>query len=277
MPYIQSGFSTEVKFDNSTILCDAYGISEATSVIESSGAYGADLNGENRAIGNPYVLNYGAVAGTLSFYPNLTIANKLIDWVKTRDENKEIQLKTGNSSFINYEECYFSSISFSADENNFLNTDVNVSMVRGAFGDGTIGGLGDKVQGAIPYTNMVPFYNTAVSLSDDVINWNVTFSQPLSLKTFCSGKSMSTDEAPVPDYVMIGPLSIDVSLSILVAKNKAQLSNLLLDYEDGATFKVNGSNFIELEKLVTKNMNPQVADSGNYFLYTMDYNAFKLK
>ena len=102
----------------------------------------------------------------------------------------------------------------------------------------------------------------------------MTITQDLNYKYFCEGGT--ENKAPTPKYVLPGVLSVELAYNIIASKDEVNVADLLYDYENNATLRVQGNDILTLTKLVTLSQSPQEADAGSYIGIDLSYNALGL-
>lgn len=280
MALIYSGFSTRINFDNEDMICTSYGVSENASSLESGSGYGGKLESlTDMAIGSPYVLDFGEVTGNFAVQPTKEHVSNFLTWVKTeRNAKRALKLYTGKTSTITYDECYFNSMGFSASEGDVVSTDVGLYIVSKAFDSGKkVGGEANET-GNFDVSDyaLIPYWQTSLDMFDDVISWNLNFSQSVTPRFYCKGEFSSVDEPPEPDFVLIGLLNVELSFSLMVAKEVLEYSEAFSDFTEDCKVDMAGSS-ITLKKLVSDSLSPSVTDAGSYATVDLSYKAHELE
>ena len=287
---IIGGFATEIQFDGESVFCDTFGIGDNSGIIESAGAYGGDLlnTAGNMAIKTPHIMDYGQVSGNIGFTPVRGPANtgqlgKVIAWVRDiRHEPKNIVATTGATGVRTYAECYFNSVAVTASEGSIVNVDVGFDIIEPIYQDGSIDGAMRISGGTVPNSDdvsqLIPYWETGISKvpsADKMTDWSLNFSQDIVKKVFCSGLDEDTvEKAPLPSYVLFGPLSIDVSYTVVVP-SETDVSTLYLEYAGEAQLRA-GNDIVNMERLTIQSENPEITETAGYIGYQIGYNIYKI-
>jgi len=267
MGLLPSGAYTKIEFMNEVILCTGFSFTENNTLIESSAGYGAAMN--STYFGSPHVRNYGEVSGSFSYNPILSQAESLLDWVSNRNTLKTLKYTTSGSGTNTYDEVLFNSIGLEVNEGEVISADVGFAAYDRPYSTGTIGGSTIAQQTSTTMTTlkgntMMPFWKTQVTgvpANTSVIGWNLTISQDLITKYFCDDSSNTT--ADPPDYVFVGPLSVNLGLSLVLPTSVA-LSTFLYDYSGTVAIKYGATTLITLYDLSTETNDPSIVESGGY-------------
>lgn len=282
---LSGGFTTAISFGGDFIFCDTFGIGDNSGIISSNGAYGGDLlNQQNQmAIKSPHIMDYGQVSGSLGFMPVLKDGSEsqlkqVLDWVKyERHLPKTILTTTGATGERGYGECYFNTISISSSEGSAVNVDIGFDIIEPTYQNGSFDGSTRKAGGQPPSHQIIPYWMTAirnVPSSQAITDWSLNFSQTILKKTFCMGLDETVDKAPLPSYVLFGPLEIGISYTVTVPV-ETEVASLYLVYGGSATLVV-GSDIIEMTRLTIQSENPEITQSDGYVGYNIDYDVHKI-
>ena len=282
---LSGGFTTAISFGGDFIFCDTFGIGDNSGIIESNGAYGGDLLNEQgqMAIKAPHIMDYGQVTGSLGFMPVLRDGNdsqlkQVLDWVKyARHAPRTILTTTGATGMRGYGECYFNTISVSSSEGSAVNVDIGFDIIEPIYQNGSFDGSTRQSGGTPPGQRVIPYWMTAIQgvpSSQAITDWSLNFSQNILKKTFCMGLDEEVDKAPLPGYVLFGPLEIGISYTVTVPV-ETEVASLYLVYDGSATLKV-GNDSINMERLTIQSENPEITQSDGYIGYNIDYDVYKI-
>lgn len=279
-PYITyDGHGTRVKIDDEALFTTAFSISENQNILQSSCGYGGTLQGEDIGLAGPNVIGFGDVTGSVTFDITKTQASTLKSWLSDRNGSRIIDAETGSDGAkVLYAECYFQSISMSVSENSAVSADVDFWIYKNALDDGSIGGEVSKygLHGNVAFSEeekeIIPYWATKiVNFPLDVISWDINITQDVVKKFHCEG--LSADKAPLPKSVFVGPLNVDLGITVLLGNEVVDLSTLSGDLS--LTLRLYDVDFITMEKVKLISISPDLTATGMRTA-SLQYRVFKL-
>lgn len=278
---IFSGFSAKAKFDGEQISCTSFAVKTNQNVLESSSAYGGQISGDHMAVHSPFLLDISEVSGSIGFEPTVSQLINLGNWIRNRNSSKSVSFSTGsNSTDLEYDECYFQSIGISCSENSLVTADIDMWMYQNKWATGTIGGATQRNSVGSPVTNVIPFWATTLEglPNNDIVSWNLNISQQLTMKYYCNGLNSST-EAVLPENIFVGPLTADLNVNLIIAKNAINIEDVLKKGKptDKITLKLNGTSILDMGKFVMTSLDPTLDDIGGANSISLSYKAYEVK
>lgn len=270
---ITSGFSTSVKIDGSKVMCTSLSVNDSNSVLESNGAFGAEIEvGNDAYLLSNYLLDYGDVNISIGYDPNLNQLSNIVNWWKNRNKSHNLSINTGNDNIVLIDECYLTSSSIQCNAGSLVSADCSFWCMSNSFdNDGNY-----SFGGSLPYTSsytkeidfvsdVVPYWNTKVTglPYSEVVNWRVSFNQEIVKKFYCSGESSNDDPKP-PKAVMFARPNITLDVDIIASKDSIDMNAFSGRFFDNVSIFAGGNSILSFGKVLLLTGNPVVADAGNY-------------
>lgn len=274
---VTTGFATKVAIDGNQVSCTSLNISENSSFLESSGGYGGNINGSDIGVSGPLILDVGETSLSMGIEPSRAQLFYLINWLKSRDSSKSVTINTGTVGIIHYGECFLNSMTIACAENSLVTMDFNMMVQKAPFFDGTLGGIAGKTSVGVPIVDQVPYWNTAIQglPNNDLLSWSLTFSQNMVKKYECGGGS-SNNNPPLPKYVFLGPLTIDLTVDIMISKDMVNMQDLLVKNGSGIKVFAGAIQLVGIGKFYTNTTAPVVAEKGGRQTVSVNYRSFQI-
>lgn len=312
---IYRGYNTLVNLEKAdgNISCTSVNVSTNHTLIESQGAYGGDLNvgtkDANIGIKSPFRKDYPNISCSLSFQPTFQQYKNIMEWLKERHKPTKVIIKTcenSDNNCLRFDQCYLQRLSINVSQDSFLTMEVDL-YVRDTY-DSTTLKYGGKHTNKVANSNslaiggikdlnnknkqFIPYYYTGIKtnqlknyLDDKLMSWNVSFTQNIIKKTFCCGDY--DKEAPLPQYIMFGVLSIDCSIQLMIGIKKMDQSDLLFDVQFNGDqqfaqkhdiqFLVHNTKPFELLGCQLNSVTPNVGQMNQVYTASMNFSAYGLK
>ena len=292
--YEGSAFITNAGDSFVPFLCTGASVPRAKEALTSSAGYAGEIKTpvSEIAIGTPRAYDLDTFDGSLDF--DLT-ENFFTDiwkpWLFDRQAAKRVKLIPRGGSLQQFNNCYWSSLSISAQEASAVSGSVNfVALERNTYtaeDEYIVNKLGDididelKSTGDIPalnpssgQANPIPFWNTNLGIdggvgeeTPDVLNWTMTFNQDV-VKFFACEENTTPQ---VPSFVAVGIMTVTLEFEMMFLNTTATLYDEL----DEAVIYV-GSKALTLQDLELNNATDDVRDGSSTTPIGVTYEAYTL-
>lgn len=303
---IHAGFAARATFNGSPVSCTGFSIASSTNLLESGGGYGGKLNDpDKRGVHSPFILDLTNISGSLTYEPTVNQIKNLVEWIDDRGNYRPMTYQRGADT-LNFDKCFLQSFTLSAAEGGIVSADANLWMYKTKYWGGTLGGATGEDNIGTPIftgafdvddddTGPVPYWYTGVEFKPggaedvkmDVISWSCTISQSLVNKMYTKPPAhveMPTDgSAPLPGAVMVGPLMADLSMDVIIAKNKLDFEDIFQMGDDDET-EVNikiggkdGKNILKFKRMVVGSIDPTLDDAAGANSVSLSYKAYSVK
>lgn len=316
---VYQGYNTAVYLDKAggkmnKISCSSLSFTTNASLLSSNASYAGALNiGQTRNLGvsSPFKLDFPDITCNLTFEPTYTQLKEIIKWLKERNDYAELTIENGRDEIV-FDECYLQSLNINVAKDQLLTITISL-YIREEYNQSmhTIGGMK-----AYPNKNansnnypvggidalwqdniaLVPYYVTGLKtnglgnyIDDRVAGWNITFSHNILKKTFCRGiKSNSVHEkaAPLPSYIMFGPLIIDATFNVFAGDKEVDhddllffvqfVSNNMNDKGKSIEFYTYNKKLFDLSLFMLNSITPNVGDMHDVYSIDIGMNAYGL-
>lgn len=316
---VYQGYNTAVYLEKAggnlnKISCSSLSFSTTANLLSSNASYAGALNinlTRNLGVSAPFKLDFPEVSCSLTFEPTYHQLKNILDWLKERNDYAKLTIKNGDDD-IEFDECYLQSMSLNVSKDQLLTVTINL-YIREEYHQAihSIGGMKeypDKNANSDDYPvggietlwkndeALVPYYVTGLKtnglgnyIDHRVSGWSVTFSHNILKKTFCRGirnNAIHEKSAPLPDYVMFGPLIIDATFNVFTGDESVDhddllffvqfVNNTMTDKEKSIEFRTYNEKLFDLSLFMLNSITPNVGDMHDVYSVDIGMNAYGL-
>lgn len=221
------GFEGLLQLNGTTCLATQGTITILHDMIESGGAYGGRWEGDYMATGAPHIYDPWKTSSNASFDMTSDAASALAERINSRDSTYTLTMRLGQRGEAVSIRQYWTDINFSSSVGSLTTGGINGIIFEKSNLSGV--SLASPNSNGLAYgqcDGLIPYWMTSISLGDCIQDWSIGIGQSISPIYCCNAEKIDYKVHRNPDYIVFGPVIINLNVTIAAGSVSDKVSNL---------------------------------------------------
>lgn len=287
---ITGGYGSRVSMSGMDLLCSSFSAGIRTNLIRSSAMYGGK---KSSAVSAPHGHDFRDASLSISFPVTRDYLNSLLKIFKDRtDPFKVVCSMPGDKSAMLFRRCLMESLTLSCSRGSLLEASCSLFTMRDQLDSSSVGGFssgrgdpelsGYEMDWSKPskLTNVIPYWMTKMKSSEHsfrALSWSFAISHEIVRKSYCSGLSTKTEDAPYPTEIFVGPMSVTGEVEYFIGNESTVYSTFNMDggKNEKMSLYIGSTKFAEFGRVHVLNQSP-VIDASSPYSVNCSYESFSI-